>query len=131
MARPRIHPLPDPDDDDQAAASAEYVRPVSTRPWRSYQPPPISHSGPPPELVGDFAAPPAPAVYRTVIAARGIGQANALLAAGWELISAEFCEEIIARSAGSRLPRAAVWRPYLLLGKRDPLMPQTRARLPS
>jgi hypothetical protein len=67
--------------------------------------------------------------YRTVMAARGLRDINDRLAEGWELIMGEFCEEVLQRSATSRLPTATTYRPYALLGKRDPLILTDRAAL--
>lgn len=69
------------------------------------------------------------AAYRTVMAARGLRDINDRLAEGWELIVGEFCEEVLKRSATSRLPTATTYRPYALLGKRDPLVMTDRAAL--
>jgi hypothetical protein len=70
-----------------------------------------------------------PAVYRTVIAARGLADINNRLAEGWELIMGEFCEEVLQRSTTSRMPTSTAYQPYALLGKREPLMEKARAAL--
>jgi len=67
--------------------------------------------------------------YRTIMAARGLRDINDRLAEGWEMIMGEFCEEVLQRSATSRLPTATTYRPYALLGKRDPLVQTDRVAL--
>jgi hypothetical protein len=77
----------------------------------------------------DFFPPSPLSAYRTVMAARGLRDINDRLAEGWELIMGEFCEEVLARSPTSKLPTSTTYRPYALLGKRDPLVTTDRAAL--
>lgn len=60
-------------------------------------------------------------LYRTVTAARGVQEANMLLAQGWDFISSEMCEEVLGRRGMGGQQSKIVWRPYYTLGKREPL----------
>ncbi len=68
-------------------------------------------------------------VYRTITAARGVQEANELLAQGWDYISTEFCEEVQKKSGVGGSKSMIVWRPYYTLGKREPLAQTDREAL--
>lgn len=84
------------------------------------------------EVVSRAAAPSASvdlSIYRTITAARGIQEVNTLLAQGWDLISAEYCEEVRTRRGIGAKPAVIAWTLYATVGKRESLAESDRKAL--
>lgn len=67
--------------------------------------------------------------YRSVNAARGLNECQALLDQGWDIIHPDFCEEVRQRSGVGRQPSVYAWTPYFIMARRETLVPQDRAAI--
>jgi hypothetical protein len=65
--------------------------------------------------------------YRSVSAARGLEECQGLLDQGWDIIHADYCEEVRHRSGVGRQPSVLAWTPYFIMGRRETLLAQDRA----
>jgi hypothetical protein len=67
--------------------------------------------------------------YRSVTAARGLQECQAMLDGGWDILHADFCEEVRRRSGVGRQAAVLAWTPYFIMGRRETLLAQDKAAI--
>jgi len=67
--------------------------------------------------------------YRSITAARGLQECQAMLDGGWDIVHADFCEEVRRRSGVGRQAAVLAWTPYFIMGRRETLLAKDKAAI--
>jgi len=80
-------------------------------------------------FVGAARTPADLSAYRSVNAARGLQECQALLDQGWDIIHSDYCEEVRRRGGVGKQASVLAWTPYFIMGRRDTMVSQDRAAI--